>query len=293
MVTTMGLDRFDESEHLSSPGSASRGSYDIDALVRGLYADGIIACRGAFSREWAAQLADDIGAAFAEARGREGGTVGRGPNRYFVEIHPEQLHGFADLVTHPWVTAVCEAVLGPRYSFVEVGFDVPFPGAQNQPWHRDFASPPETWEERRLTSLAFNLTAVDVTPEMGPFEIAVGTQFERGEHFNHGMFPPESEWPRYASLGQVKMPQLGDISARSALTIHRGTANRSDVARPVLILGADAPGPHEARHDMHVSRAFHDTLPEYVQQHLLATVVDQLGPVVQKHSIEGLVMGAA
>jgi ectoine hydroxylase-related dioxygenase (phytanoyl-CoA dioxygenase family) len=210
-----------------------------------------------------------------------------------VEIHPEQLRGFADLVTHPWVKAVCEAVLGPQYSFVEVGFDVPLPGAQNQPWHRDFASPPETWDERRLTSLAFNLTAVDVTPEMGPFEIAVGTQFERGEHFNYEMFPPESEWPRYASLGQLKMPQLGDISARSALTIHRGTANRSDIARPVLILGADAPGPHEARHDMHVSRAFHDTLPEYAQRHLLATVVDRLEPVVQKHSIEGLVMGAA
>src|SRR3712207_7225959 len=44
-------------------------------------------------------------------------------------------------------------------------------GAQNQPWHRDFPSPPETYEGRRLTSLAFNLTAVDTAEDMGPFEI--------------------------------------------------------------------------------------------------------------------------
>jgi hypothetical protein len=37
------------------------------------------------------------------------------------------------------------------------------------------------------------------------------------------------------------MPQRGDISARSALTIHRGTANRSNEPRPVLVVGVDAP----------------------------------------------------
>ena len=138
-------------------------------LVAGLYTDGIITCRGAFSREWAAAMHEDIMIAFAEAVSREGGAVGRGPQRYYVEIHPEQLRGFVDLASHPWVTAVSEAVLGPDYEIVEVGFDIPFAGAQNQPWHRDFPAPPETYEQHRLTSLAFNLTAVDSTAEMGPF----------------------------------------------------------------------------------------------------------------------------
>jgi hypothetical protein len=35
---------------------------------------------------------------------------------------------------------------------------VPFQGAKFQPWHRDFPSPPETYEGRRITSLAFNLS---------------------------------------------------------------------------------------------------------------------------------------
>lgn len=262
-------------------------------LVAGLYTEGIIACRGAFTREWAAAMHEDIMAAFDEAIAREGGAVGRGPKRYYVEIHPEHLRGFVDLATHPWVTAVSEAVLGPDYEIVEVGFDIPFAGAQNQPWHRDFPAPRETYEEHRLTSLAFNLTAVDTTAEMGPFHIATGTQFESGLDFEHGMFPAETEWPRYELAGQLKLPQMGDISARSALTIHRGTANRSQESRPVLVLGVDAPGAgHAELHDMMVTRDFYGTLPDELRRHLHARVVDELIPIVQKHTIEGLVMGA-
>jgi len=276
-----------------SQSSAGPGGTAATELVAGLYTDGIIACKGAFSREWAAQMHADVMAAFEDAIGREGGAVGRGPHRYYVEIHPEQMRGFVELVSHPWVTAVCEAVLGPDYEIVELGFDVPLAGAMNQPWHRDFPSPPETYEQRRLTSLAVNLTAIDTTPEMGPFEIAVGTQYESGLDFDHGMFPDQTQWPRYAGLGQLKMPQMGDVSARSALTIHRGTANQSQLARPVLVLGVDAPGAgHAELHDMMLTRAYHEELPEEVRRHLHARVVDELVPIVQKHTIEGLVMGA-
>src|SRR3712207_7594524 len=68
-------------------------------------------------------------------------------------------------------------------------------GAQNQPWHRDFPSPPETYEGRRLTSLAFNLTAVDTAEDMGPFEIAPGTQWEPGLDWDHQMFPAPQRVP--------------------------------------------------------------------------------------------------
>src|SRR3954469_3310817 len=94
-----------------------------------IYTDGITALKGAFSVEWADAMRADIEAAFEEATARPGGAVGRGPRRYYVEIHPEQMRGFVDLVTHPWVTAVCTAVLGPGYRIVELGFDIPFAGA--------------------------------------------------------------------------------------------------------------------------------------------------------------------
>jgi hypothetical protein len=266
--------------------------YDREAIEHALMTAGITALRGAFSPEWADRMREDIEAAFEEAIAREGGAVGRGPNRYYVEIHPQQLRGFLDIVSHPWFRTVCETVLGPDYKVLELGFDIPFAGAKDQPWHRDFPSPPETYEGRRLTSLAFNLTAVDTIPEMGPFEIAPGTQFEQGEDFDHQMFPPRSEYPRLQAIAERKLPKRGDISVRSALTLHRGTANHSDLSRPVLVVGVDAPGAgHDAFHDMAMTQDYYDAIPEDVRDHLLGRVVDELEPIVQKHTIEGLVMG--
>jgi hypothetical protein len=260
----------------------------------GLYGDGIIGHKGAFTREWVAALGEDIAVAYADALARPGGAVGRGPKRHYVEIHPEDIRGFVDLVTHPWVNAVCEAVLGRDYKIVEIGFDVPNPGAVNQPWHRDFPAPPETLVGRRLNSLAFNLTTVDVHEDMGPFEVAPGTQWDEPDGFEHGMFPPKSLYPRYEQRAQRKFPKMGDISARSALTIHRGTANQSNVARPALVLGVDAPDARNAeRHDLQFSRDYYEALPESLRRHLTCRVVDRLEPIVQGHTIEGLMMGEA
>ncbi|WP_435887359.1 phytanoyl-CoA dioxygenase family protein [Streptomyces antimycoticus] len=265
---------------------------DVSADVEALYTDGITARKGSFTPEWADRLREDIDKAFAEALTRPDGAVGRGPNRYYVEIHPEQLRGFVELVDHPWVRSLCTAVLGPDYRIVELGFDVPLEGAVNQPWHRDFPIPEETRRERRLTSLAFNVTGVDTEEDMGPFEIAPGTQWDDSPEFEHGMFPPKSHYGRYEERAVRKYPQRGDLSCRTALTIHRGTRNESAKSRPVLVLGVDGPEADNGdRHDTAVTRAFWDSLPERVREHLDCPVVDALVPVTQKHTIEGLVMG--
>ncbi len=262
---------------------------DLQTLGR----DGVVGRKGGFSVEWVDRLREDMITAFWEAIQRPGGAVGRGPRRWYVELHPEALSGFADLVSHPWITSMAERVLGPDYQIVEIGFDTPFQGAKNQPWHRDFPSPPDTFEHRRITSLAFNLTGVDVTPDMGPFEVAPGTQWDDGRDWKHEMFPDRASWGRFEERAVRKYPQRGDISCRSALTMHRGTAHPSPVSRPVLVLGVDAPGAgHAALHDMMVTRAFHESLPAPVREHLACRVVDELVPITQKHDIEGLVMGA-
>ena len=268
--------------------------YDVATIMGGLYGDGIIGLKGAFDRRWVEELGEDIAVLFEDALKRPGGAVGRGPKRYYVEIHPEGIRGFLDLATHPWVAAVSEAVLGPDYKIVEIGFDIPGPGAVAQPWHRDFPAPDDTLTGRRLNSLAFNLTTVDVEENMGPFEIAPGTQWDDPTEFEHGMFPPSSFYPRYEARAQRKLPKMGDISARSALTIHRGTPNRSNRSRPALVLGVDAPTANNAeRHDLQLTRAYHERLPEELKRHLTCRVVDRLEPIVQAHSIEGLMMGEA
>ncbi len=261
---------------------------DAETLRR----DGVVGLKGGFSRDWVSQLNEDMMTAFWEAIQRPGGAVGRGPRRWYVELHPEALSGFAALATHPWVTAMASEILGAHYRIVEVGFDTPFQGARDQPWHRDFPSPPETFRDGRITSLAFNVTGVDVTPDMGPFEVAPGTQWDDGRSWHHEMFPPEPSWARFAALATRKYPQMGDISCRSALTVHRGTAHPSPIARPVLVLGFDAPGAgHAALHDMMVTRRYHAALPAALRDHLECRIVETLVPITQKHDIEGLVMG--
>lgn len=265
---------------------------DVAADVDTLYRDGITAHRGAFERAWVERMREDMMSAFWSAIQRPGGAVGRGPRRWYVEIHPQNFSGFVDLVTHPWITAMCAAVLGPSYEIVEIGFDTPFQGAKLQPWHRDFPSPRETYEERRITSLAFNLTGVDVAEDMGPFEIAKGTQWDDGREWEQQMFPPRALWPRFDERAVRTYPGMGDVSCRSALTVHRGTHHPSPIARPVLVLGVDAPGAgHAALHDLMVTRDYYEALPASARDHLVCRVVEELTPITQKHTIEGLVMG--
>ncbi|WP_309662908.1 phytanoyl-CoA dioxygenase family protein, partial [Sphingomonas sp.] len=234
---------------VSGPQSERRvEKFDVGAIMGGLYGEGIIAFPGAFSPEWADRLAEDIWGCFDEAKAVPGGALARGPNRFYVEVQPEKIRGFLDIATHPWFVTVCNAVLGPEYRIVEVGFDIPFPGAQDQPWHRDFPSPDATLQGRRLNSLAFNLTAVDTRLDHGPLEIAPGTHWDDIVNARDGLFPSQAAWPRYFERAVQKLPMRGDMSARSALTIHRGTANLSDEARPVFVVGVDAPDAGNAHH---------------------------------------------
>jgi hypothetical protein len=278
-----------------SPDATSQAPrYDTASILGGLYGDGIIGLKGAFERSWVNRIREDIDIMFAEALQRSGGALERGPNRYYVEVHPERIRGFVDLITHPWVTQVCADVLGPDYRIVEAEFDVPGPGALDQPWHRDFPSPSQTLIGRRLNSLAFNITTVDVAEDMGPLEIAVGTQWDDLGECDNGMFPPKSLYTRYNERMQRKLPSMGDISARSALAIHRGTANRSSKSRPVFVLGADAPDATNAeRHDLQATKAFYQALPVQARRHLACRIVDTLEEIEQAHTIEGLRMAVA
>jgi hypothetical protein len=274
------------------PGAASLR--DLEGWTAALYRDGIVGLPGCFPPAWADSLREDFEAAFADARSYPRGTIDRGPQRYYFAVHPERIRGFVDLVSHPVITGLCAHLLGPDYLIIELGFDVPLPGAQDQPWHRDFRMPPETRHTGRLTSLAFNLTTVDVTPDLAPFEIAPGTHLDDGETFEHGMFPRQEDYGRYEERASRRFPRRGDVAARTGLTIHRGTKNHSGRSRAVLILGVVTgdTDPHDIEvHNLVLTRRYFDTLPAEVRPHLYCTLADELAPIVQKHDIEGLMMG--
>lgn len=263
--------------------------YDIAEIMGGLYGDGIIGLQGAFPRATIEALHERCLELYDEAARIPDGAVPRGPNRWYVELQPERLPSFAQIAGHPWFVAVSRAVLGADYKIVEFGFDIPLAGAADQPWHRDFPGDFANRFGHRLSSLAFNVTTVDTRPKHGPFEIAPGTQWDDISGANSEMFPSRDKWERYRSLAVRKLPQRGDIAARTGLTIHRGTANVSGEPRPVLIIGVVADDVADAeRHQLQVTRAYLDGLPAVVRDHLFYRVTDTVGPLPQRHMIEGL-----
>ena len=62
---------------MSTTLDAPRVTYDVAPIMGGLYGDGIIGLKGAFTREWVERLREDIEALFADALQRPGGAVGR------------------------------------------------------------------------------------------------------------------------------------------------------------------------------------------------------------------------
>jgi hypothetical protein len=275
-----------------------------EALSREVVEKGMVVVRGALPLEWASQLDEDLAAEFSRALRTPGGVAPRGWNRFYFEPYAERLRGFWDLVTHPALTALSEHMFGPDWQVVELGCDIPLPGAENQPWHRDFPMPRATREERRLTSIAVNASAVDVVD--GPFQGILGTHFDPGDGFEGDMFPPDERTAELDERLQAFFAKAGNFSVRSGLMLHRGSAMGIHARmRQVAILGivstedraivdrlADPSDPHPPR--IRMSQEAYDRVPAPMRAHLSHEVVSDtaatLPPHHTEHSFEGLKM---
>ncbi|HEY0739717.1 MAG TPA: phytanoyl-CoA dioxygenase family protein [Herpetosiphonaceae bacterium] len=285
-------------------------SLDIRQLSHDIYEHGMTSLPDILPVQWADELDEDVGLHFLDALKIDhgAGVAFRGWSRYYIELYPERLRGFLALVTHPAIVGLSREILGDQYEIVELGADIPLPGAPDQPPHRDFPMPEPTHLYRRLTSLAFNASTVDVTPAMGPFNIVPGTHFDAGAEFVHGMFPVGEHKDAYNQRMVARLAKRGSVSARSGLTVHKGSKNTGRI-RPVIILGVvspedrahsattlDLPPDYQAP-TLKMSQAFYDRLNDELKQHLRCDIVADtttaLPPLKTPHSIEGLVMGHA
>jgi hypothetical protein len=285
-------------------------SLDLAQVSREVYETGIASLPNILPVHWADELDHDVNLQFIEALKVENGegVAFRGWNRFYLELYPERLRGFTELVTNPEIVGLSREMLGDDYEIVELGADIPLPGAPDQPPHRDFPMPEPTRRDRRLTSLAFNASTVDVTPAMGPFNVAPGTHFDDGADFVKDMFPVGEAKEAYVSRMVPRLAKRGSVSARSGLALHRGTKNNGRI-RPVVILGVVSPEDRAhsattvelpadyAAPTLKMSQAFYDSLDEELRAHLSCEIVAEtaaeLPPLKTPHSIEGLVMGNA
>jgi hypothetical protein len=155
----------------------------------------------------------------------------RGPQRFYVTLPFTSVFADPRIVFDPDVLAICARLVGDDMVMCQLATDTPLRGSDYQEVHRDSPGLFPEWDVQTPPyQLAVNFALVDVTEENGPTEIARGTH----------MLAKDDGMARIARGEAVLEPQtlqLGDVVIRDVRHLHRGTPNRTDVPRPMVVIG--------------------------------------------------------
>lgn len=206
-------------------------SSEIEAFTRTVLEDGYCILRGQFSVSTLDAWREAFAPMLEKHIEREGHLQNRGPGRYYVTL--PFVSPFADpaIYEDEDVLAVVERLVGEDAVMCQLASDTPLLGSDYQDVHRD-APPlfPEAGRETLPFQLAVNFPLVDVFVENGPFEVARGT---------HMM--SKAEGLRRIEAGELELEpitmRLGDVMIRDVRALHRGTPNRTNAPRPMVVIG--------------------------------------------------------
>jgi ectoine hydroxylase-related dioxygenase (phytanoyl-CoA dioxygenase family) len=167
----------------------------------------------------------------AAAIERERDNPNRGPERYYVTLPFQDLWADPAIIDNDAVMAIVEELVGADGVMCQLASDTPCLGSDYQDLHRDTQLLfPESGVETPPYQLAVNFPLVDVTDENGPLEYAPGTHMlSKAE----GMAKIES--------GEIPLVKgymsRGDVIVRDVRHIHRGTPNKTNTPRPMVVIG--------------------------------------------------------
>jgi len=162
---------------------------------------------------------------------REGHRLNRGPHRYYITLPFIQPFADPEIFENDIILSVVEQLVGKDGVMCQLATDTPLKGSEYQEIHRDTQLLfPETGKETPPYQLAVNFPLVDMTMENGPFEVALGTHMLSKE-----------EGLRQLEGGEVKLEPVllkkGDVMVRDVRHLHRGTPNKTDTPRPMVVIG--------------------------------------------------------
>jgi ectoine hydroxylase-related dioxygenase (phytanoyl-CoA dioxygenase family) len=234
--------RYSEAEIEAFAATVLRDGYCV--LRAHLPADLIATWRAAFAPLLAAHVE------------REGHMQNRGPGRFYVTLPFAPPFADPRVYEDEDVLAVCARLVGADMVLCQLATDTPLVGSDYQDVHRD-ALPlfPETGQETPPFQLAVNFPLVDVTAENGPFEVARGTHLLTKE-----------EGLRRIEAGACALEPVllgaGDVMIRDVRGLHRGTPNRTDEPRPMVVVGYSRRWLFRPEVQIRIPRAVHATLSE-------------------------------
>ncbi|HKG78172.1 MAG TPA: phytanoyl-CoA dioxygenase family protein [Pyrinomonadaceae bacterium] len=200
---------------------------------------------------------------------REGHRKNRGPSRYYVTL--PFTDPFADpcIYEEDDVLAIVEELVGTDAVMCQLAADTPLLGSTTQDIHRD-ALPlfPETGQETPPFQLAVNFPLVEITMENGPLEVARQTHMVS-----------KQEGLRRLESGEVTLEpiamKVGDVMIRDVRGLHRGTPNRTQEPRPMVVIGYSRRWLFRPEVSIHIPRPAFDNLSSRAR-HLL-----RFNPIVE------------
>ncbi len=204
---------------------------EIEQFTHEAIRDGQCVLRGHFSADKLRRWNEEFQPLLEARVEREKGNENRGANRYYVTLPFVAPFADEEIFCDPDVLAIIENLVGKDFVMCQLATDTPLNGSDYQDLHRD--TPPlfpELQAETPSFQLAVNFPLVDVTEENGPFETTFGTHLMT-----------KNDALRKIETGEIKlerlMMNLGDLMIRDVRAIHRGTPNRTDVPRPMCVIG--------------------------------------------------------
>lgn len=204
----------------------------ITRLTDDFLRDGFCVLHDHFSKEDLAKWSDAFQPLLDAHVAEEGAMENRGARRFYVTLPFVAPFADKNLYEDDAILAIVENIVGENFVCCQLATDTPFKGSDYQEIHSD--TPPLFPEVTDFVTpsfqLAVNFPLVDVTTENGPFEVARGTHLLTKEE---GMRRLETGEARLEPL----MLKLGDVMIRDVRGLHRGTPNRTDTPRPMVVIG--------------------------------------------------------
>jgi hypothetical protein len=261
----------------TTTGTLSAG--ELDRAARLVGRDGVCVLRNVFPTalitRWAAAFADVV----RERSARPGGLAPRGQGRFYLTLPWRPPFSNPAVFANRQILGVLERVFGQPYVMVQLAADTPVRGSDYQDVHRDH---PPLFAENVVTplyALAVNIPLCDVGPDNGPLEIARGThrlsRVDALAKIASGEVPLE---PIYMSMG--------DVLIRTPLALHRGTPNRTDEGRPMVVIGYVMRWLNTPAVELRIPRREHEALPKRLRSLLRCHVVDDVSEVPVETYVE-------
>lgn len=203
-----------------------------DAFARDFERDGLVVLPAHFEpallRRWRAEFQRLLDAHIAH----EKDDPNRGPQRFYVTLPFAGTFADASIHEDPDVLAIVERIVGPDPVMCQLATDTPLKGSDFQDWHADTPPlfPETASNDTPSFQLALNFPLVDVTDEHGPLETTFGTHRMLKDDAMSGLASGRFA-PRRITM------TLGDVMIRDVRLLHRGTPNRTDEPRPMVVIG--------------------------------------------------------